>query len=432
LAADQNACLGEPNFPMRQNGNILRRRQGNRVAERQRGVGSGGRIDRLKANSDPLPSELIPMADNPAPTPIEKIHASGRQLMVAITGGGSGAIAELLAVPDASASVLEAVVPYSLAALEDWLGGKVDHACSERAARAMAMAAFERARALSSGDPHQLIGIGATASLVSTRPKRGPHRVHAAWQTATATVAYSVELAKGQRLRAEEEAVAARLVLAAVTESCGVAAGPLSGASSNEPITRREKVAPPEWAELLLGERQLVGTESHEPRRAIFSGAFNPIHAGHRRMAEIASKRLGRAVVLELSITNVDKPPLDFIEIDDRLQQLAGFPVVLSRAPTFVEKSAILPGSTFVVGADTIARIADPIYYGGSVAERDAAFESIVKSGGRFLVFGREVGERFVTLSDLDLPEVLRRLCDEVPEAEFRDDSASTKLRTGL
>ena len=44
---------------------------------------------------------------------IEQIHASGKQFVVAITGGGSGAISALLEVPGGSASVLEAVVPYS-------------------------------------------------------------------------------------------------------------------------------------------------------------------------------------------------------------------------------------------------------------------------------------------------------------------------------
>ena len=37
-------------------------------------------------------------------------------------------------------------------------------------------------------------------------------------------------------------------------------------------------------------------------------------------MAEIASERLGAPTTFELSIANVDKPPLDFIELDDRLQ----------------------------------------------------------------------------------------------------------------
>ena len=55
---------------------------------------------------------------------VERIHASGRGCVVSFTGGGSQAIADLLTVPGASATMLEAVVPYSAAALAEWLGGK--------------------------------------------------------------------------------------------------------------------------------------------------------------------------------------------------------------------------------------------------------------------------------------------------------------------
>ena len=73
---------------------------------------------------------------------IEKIHAAGRPLVLAVTGGGSGAISSLLEVPGASASVLEAVVPYAGAALAEWLGGKPDNYCIEPTPRAIAFAAF--------------------------------------------------------------------------------------------------------------------------------------------------------------------------------------------------------------------------------------------------------------------------------------------------
>jgi nicotinamide mononucleotide (NMN) deamidase PncC len=360
---------------------------------------------------------------------IELIHTSGRKLVLAVTGGGSQAIADLLSVPGASCSVLEAVVPYSLPALEAWLGGSLDHACSERTARAMAMAAFERARKLSPVDPQTLRGIGVTASLATTRPKQGAHRVHIAWQSAAATVAYSVELAKGERSRAEEETTAARLVLHAVAEACDVIRDLPPNPSSGEPITRREKRAPVEWTELLLDRRDqvVVGAAA---TKLIFPGAFNPLHAGHRRMAEFAAARFGQAVTLELSITNVEKPPLDFIEIDDRLKRLTDFPAVLTRAPTFVEKAALIPGSTFIVGADTLARIADPTYYAGSFERRDAAIKTIAAKGCRFLVFGRAVDDQFATTEKLDLPPALLSLCDDVSEAEFRDDSSSTAIRT--
>jgi hypothetical protein len=146
-------------------------------------------------------------------------------------------------------------------------------------------------------------------------------------------------------------------------------------------------------------------------------------------MAEIAARRCGSPVTFELSIMNVDKPMLDFLEIDERLQQLAAHPVQLTRAATFAEKAGIFPGATFVVGADTIVRLADPQYYGGSPERRDDAIASIAAHGCQFLVFGRLAKGQFCTLAGLELPPALRALCDEVPQSEFREDVSSTEIR---
>lgn len=375
---------------------------------------------------------------------IERIHASGRQLVLSITGGGSRAIAELLEVGGASATVLEAVVPYAAAALDRWLGGPAEHYCTEHTARAMAMAAFERARQLSAADPLLLVGIGTTASLATTRSKRGPHRVHVAWQSAERTVALSCELAKGQRTRAAEEAIAGQLILWAVAEACRVDAVPLLEPTVAGAVRRREKHAPPAWTEVLLGRRSSVivcdeqsrtvqqtsSTAAAGPPAVLFPGAFNPLHEGHRRMAQIAAAHCGRPVTFELSIANVDKPPLDFLEVADRLTQFAGNCVLLTHAATFEQKAQANPGCTFVVGADTVLRIADPRYYGDEPRRRDASIATIASQGCRFLVFGRMIAGHFQSLADLALPQALRELCDEVPEADFRIDLSSTELRT--
>jgi nicotinamide mononucleotide (NMN) deamidase PncC len=369
---------------------------------------------------------------------IERIHGSGKRLVVSITGGGSGAIAALLEVAGASATVLEAVVPYAAAALAQWLGGAPDHYCSERTARAMAMAAFQRAHELVAAggapDPTALRGIGATASLATTRPKRGPHRIHVAWQSAEITSVASCELTKGERTRLEEEQVATQLILQVVAEACGADAILLLDSPVRDNVQRRFQKAPAAWTELLLGERQSVvaGEEAGAARwteKILFPGAFNPPHAGHKRMAELAAARYGAAVTYELSIVNVDKPPLDFIEIADRLEHLAGSRVLLTGAATFMEKAALAPSCVFLVGVDTLERIADPKYYGGEVQRRDAAIAAIARQGCRFLVFGRAVDGRFQTLSDVAVPASLRALCDEVSEAEFRADLSSTELR---
>ena len=53
---------------------------------------------------------------------IAAMQASGRQAVLAITGGGTGAIAELLRVPGGSRLLLEAIVPYDSGSLGDYLG----------------------------------------------------------------------------------------------------------------------------------------------------------------------------------------------------------------------------------------------------------------------------------------------------------------------
>ena len=154
---------------------------------------------------------------------ITAIHAREHPTVLAITGGGSQAIGQLLQVPGGSRTVLEAIVPYGSSALADWLGSAADQACSAPTARAIAMASWMRARTLSpQTDPRQWIGAGVTASLVSDRPKRGEHRVHVAIQTASTTAAYSLILAKEVRDRPAEESLAAQLLLLGLAEACQV------------------------------------------------------------------------------------------------------------------------------------------------------------------------------------------------------------------
>ena len=98
------------------------------------------------------------------------LHSADWQGVFYLTGGGSLLISELLTTPGASASVLEVQVPYAAAALADLLGRAPDRACSDSTARAMAMAAFQRARALGARRP---FGFACTASLASCAASAG-------------------------------------------------------------------------------------------------------------------------------------------------------------------------------------------------------------------------------------------------------------------
>ncbi len=361
---------------------------------------------------------------------VQQIHDSPTRIVLVATGGGSRAIADLLDVPGGSRTLLEAVVPYSAPAMIAWLGGLPDEFCSAATARAMAMAAFHRARRYE--EPEALpAGVACTASLATDRPKRGPHRVHLALQTAALTAAWQLQLQKDRRTRAEEERLVGRLLLCVMAAACDVHERLHLDLLEGERVEESRTEAPLAWKDLLLGkvESVRIGPDGG-PSQLVLPGAFNPLHAGHRRMVQVAQELLGQPAALELSILNVDKPPLDYMEIERRLGQFpAEQTVYLSRAATFEEKSRLFAAGTFLVGADTLQRIAGPQYYGNSLSACQCAIQRIAGRGCRFLVFGRNLGGSFIRLHDLDLPDSLRALCREVPPELFREDVSSTALR---
>jgi hypothetical protein len=373
---------------------------------------------------------------------IREIHAGPLRMVIAVTGGGSGAISALLGTGGASRTVLSAVVPYASQALTEWLGGEPDEFCSARTARAMAMAAYEKAKRFDlpggadtgqSDSGRTVCGVACTASLASNRPKRGPHRAHVAYQTGKTTALLSVELEKGRRDRAEEEAVVADLVLNLIAEAGGHEGRIDLPLTIAEPVNTEQVVAPTPWQDLLAARTRTVpvGAARGTPGpQVVFPGAFDPLHVGHQKMAQVARAVLGQDVAYEMSIANVDKPPLDFIEISHRLGHFSAADAVwLTRAPLFSDKARLFPGATFVVGADTIRRIGQIRYYGGHQGAMEKAVSEIAAAGCRCLVFGRTIEGRFHTLGDLEIPASLAAICQEVPQEAFRDDISSTELR---
>jgi Cytidylyltransferase-like len=369
---------------------------------------------------------------------IAETQASGRQAVLAITGGGTGAIAELLRVPGGSRLLLEAVVPYDARALGEFLGTAPEQACSAETAAAMAERARERAVALARAEAVP-IGLGATASLVSDRPKQGEHRCHIAVTTGAGTELVSIVLDKGRRDRPAEEDLVARAIVLCLARGCGVAApSPESELLPGDRCARA--VVPPTSPidQLLAGAiARLTACPDGQLLRgapvpaAVLPGSFNPRHAGHLGLAETAAEILGTPVHFELSVLNVDKPALTAGEVRRRLAQFAWQATVeLTRAPTFLEKSRLFRGVTFVIGADTAERLVAPRYYGGSETEMHAALSEMAGRGARFLVaVRRDAAGRVRAIADAPIPARFAALFTQIPESRFRLDTSSTEIR---
>ena len=207
------------------------------------------------------------------------------------------------------------------------------------------------------------------------------------------------------------------------------------------------------------------------------------------------SGRLGAAeqqsdlpLVFELSVSNADKPTLGKSAVTTRIEQFSGAaqPVLLTRAPLFIhkvrgckgrhversgrtrcsccscprfkmpavvcilivllclsvslslpswmaEQARMLPGSIFVVGADTARRIVDKKYYGNDSLAMVAALSEIAALGCQFVVGGRMEGGAFLTLEDIlakvELPPAIKDIFIGVSVDDFRMDISSTELR---
>ena len=192
------------------------------------------------------------------------------------------------------------------------------------------------------------------------------------------------------------------------------------------------------------------------------------------------SKWAQPTVLFEMSLTNVDKPPMDVSEAarrvnlfdicfdtgsDDVTLQDVKMPddwgILLTSAPLFVQKVDILgryvapscasvpfldnAGATkarrkitFIIGTDTMVRIINPKYYGNSIEEMLSAVREMGDAGVHFVVGGRleqgkTVGEapKFVTGEEelISLPIDVQEMFTLIQEEDFRLDLSSTELR---
>jgi hypothetical protein len=367
---------------------------------------------------------------------VEAIHATLPQVVIEFTGAGLQALAWLHSVGGSSRTVLEATDRYASASLTGLIGFTPVQFTSLDVARAMATKAFIRANHLApSGIP--VAGIGCTAAIATDRAKRGDHRACVVLCTREGVISYNLTLTKGARSRQEEEEVVSLMILRAVAQGCGLAELPELPLQADEQVEEQreetgllERVVSGEFNFVVAWPDGRLTPGERLPGIALLSGSFNPLHDGHRHMAEVAARKLGQPVYFELPLVNADKAAIDPAEARRRVEQFAGqAPVILSRAPLFSQKAHFYPHSVFVLGLDTAARLVEPRFYNNNPAEMRAALQAIRTAGCRFLVAGRLVKDQFLTARDIAQPNRFHELFEEISETEFREDISSTMLR---
>lgn len=384
-------------------------------------------------------NELDPTKRPVTPTALATtIHSTPHKMVLAFAGAGAQALAWLHSVGGSSRTILSALDIYSPESMHDFVGFMPARFTSRRVAKAMAARAYERARAYA-GVHDAVFGLACTATIATDRAKRGDHRVAAAATDAFGTVTYLLVIEKDARDRVGEEEIVSRLLLQVAADSTGVLAKPAL------PLVAGENVAVQFWPSdqlgrlasgaaeyVVMGESGSLATELAPGARALLSGSFNPLHAGHLGLARAAGEFTGLPVLFELPVANAEKGTIGMLETRRRAQQFVGRgELALTRARLFSEKAALFPGCVFVVGLDTAERVVEPRFYGGSEEAMLAALVGVRDHGCRFLVAGRLDGDRYRTLADIAVPAGYGDLFDELPESAFRKDVASTAIRRG-
>lgn len=387
------------------------------------------------------------------------IHSdpNSKKCVLYITGGGAGAIGNILKYGGGSNTLIEARVPYSQSAFLEIVGEKYpDYKFnSAKAAADLALNAYALTCKLSPVEnvPFHLtapgeqskrkqlaVGIGVTCTLAKNVSERTGrlHQVFIAVQHYNLLVIYETTFNSD---RESEENILSDLITEIFIE-----------AVSNKPSTimvEERKLLFSMIGELQSNKSQArsislngVDTQSVPLSEYVIPGSFRPVHAGHFHMIDGLRKYLNKPelpVDFEISVTNVDKPAMGYLDATERLTCFKNWPkkedknlLILTNAPTFVEKSRILPDRTFLVGFDTILRIADPKYYNYSKEGLHTAIQELKQNNAKFMVFHRIMnnakGNSFVSTNEMfdALPNDLKELCTLIPESICAATAASS------
>lgn len=295
---------------------------------------------------------------------IQAIQKTPFKFFVAIAGGGQSFIGDYTAVSGASKNFVGGIVPYDKLAFNRF-AGPVEHYASSEAARKLAVASY-RECLKSNVDKKLAIGLGAASSIASEGERPGrKHKFFIAVHCYRFTSVLSYQFEQGLYKRQEEEIILKGFILRQLANA-------ILDADIGEDDFAHEyiKEANKDIGFLINNETDLISSAPLPSLKKIvvYGGSFNPMHRGHLTIREMAEQITGEQPFFEVTVRNADKGFLDFIEVENRLNEIGPFPFILTNAPTIKEKVDVfkkyspLAELVFVMGSDTWNRIWDSKY----------------------------------------------------------------------
>jgi nicotinic acid mononucleotide adenylyltransferase len=319
-------------------------------------------------------------------------------LYIAATGAGVSVLASLWKRPGASRYLQGYSFPYNEAQLADYLGHPNPLGrsfCSKEVALDMAAESYIRARSANIKQEvlgRTCVGIGISATVATDREHRGEHRVHMVAVTPTKvwhrkTVLYK---AVGQAARILDDETITDLMLTMLQEALDLVPG--DAVDSLDQVLYQQLH---EFPYFQIGYRSADLPSASQWPHVFLAGTFDPLHDGHRLMADIVSNR----TIFRLCTVPLHKPVLDAHGI---LERVATFraerrPLLLECEPCFINKFLHHPTSQWILGTDTLDRMIDPKW--GIPLER--LWKTILDTCTTFRIFEREIEGKVLTMEEV-------------------------------
>lgn len=307
---------------------------------------------------------------------IRDLQKSSFKFCIAITGGGAELFGDLLKHGGGSNFFVQGIIPYDTHSFQRFVGGNPDKFCSEEAARNLATTAFKECCKITKNN-EKSIGIGATSSLTKYENEREnrENKIYVAYQTLTTT--YTENLIFPQEgtkyTREEQETITSQIIFKMIRKACNL---PIIPNILDKHTLSKVSYGRDDRTKVFSEQINLYSLHINKNpinTKLVFPGSFNPMHDGHKKLAEIAHKLYESPVDFEMSLINVDKPSLDYTSLDSRIgtifQKKEPYfgKLHLTNAPRFVDKAELFPNSIFIIGYDTYERLCNPKYYDNEV-----------------------------------------------------------------